>query len=173
MKSRTVRGSAFFMPPANNALGKFCSRHNKAVQLPHQPAQSGSTAKRGKRLEPACLPWPLAHIPAYLNPTNIFTSPTASSSAHSFTDFWPHLSGCRPISRGKYRAFNFLFFLSRTSSETHPAGIHIFFCPASTQPALLAAISAPDASILTQQLTISGMNPAVNAVQVFRQILPL
>ena len=49
--------------------------------------------------------------------------------------------------------------------------LYIFFQThrhASWLPALGLAV----ASILTQQTSISGMNPAVNAVQVFRQILP-
>ena len=150
MKSRTVRGSAFFMPPANNALANFAPATIRQSNYRTQPTQSGSTARRDKGLEPACLPRALPHMPAYLNPINISTSPAPHQTAHSLTDFLTPLSNCCPAPAGQIIGPTIFIFSPCSSSEPHPTGIHNFFCSPPTNPTLLSAISAPVASILTQ-----------------------
>ena len=141
MKSRTVRGSAFFMPWRTLPHGQI---------LPHQTSRPSSVFTPN-------LPQPV---------------PKKSGQRHRAPGYCAcalHLASAMPASCGPVKK---IFCRALTASNPYHIDIRIYFYRHTGRLPPLPAPSPAVASILTPQAAISGMNPAVNAVQVFRQILP-
>ncbi len=150
MKSRTVRGSAFLCLPAQTCRAIF------ALPLPQLASAISPAAQSG--------------ITKPLLPPNKFTAQPPQTSSRGAT--FCLISAYRPKTAPHGKLSDMQIYIFLCGQQIASYSYSYIFLPSSCPIPQIPTITAPVASKLTQQVVISGMNPAVNAVQVFRQILP-